>query len=161
MTSFLNKMKTDEILKLQAYLDNEVSSGEARRIATWLAGDSEARQIFQELKGIKSAMADNELLVKLPESREFYWSKIQRGIESAPTPAPRPEATRWWSRIGVPFAAAIAAVAVLMSVTSFDLPGLRLQTAVHEIDASEPDDGSITFHSQSEGMTVVWIPSGQ
>ena len=161
MRSLLNKMNTDQILKLQAYLDNEVSSGEARRIANWLSRDAEARQLFQELKGIKAAMAENELTVSVPESRDFYWSKIQRGIESAPAPVARPAVAPWWFRIGLPFAAALATLAVLMSVTTFDLPGLRLRPAVYEIDGSEWDDGSITFHSQSQGMTVVWIPSGQ
>lgn len=159
MRSLLNKMNTDQILKLQAYLDNEVSSGEARRIANWLSRDAEALQLFQELKEIKAAMAENELTVSVPESRDFYWSKIQRGIESAPVA--RPTVAPWWFRIGLPFAAALATLAVLMSVTTFDLPSLRLRSAVYEIDGSGSDDGSITFHSQSEGMTVVWIPSGQ
>ncbi len=153
-------MNTDKILKIQAYLDNELSSDEARQIATWLDRDPEARSLFHELRDIKSAIVGNEVSLAVPESREFYWSKIKRSIEAEPIEIVHPPIFARWLRWATPFAAAAATIALLVSFTAFDLPGLRLKVAVHEIDDSQEEDSSITFHSQAEGMTVVWIPSG-
>ena len=68
-------------LKLQAYLDGELSSGEAKAVEDLSTHDADARALFEELKLTKSVLAENELEVRLPESRGFYWSKIQRQIE--------------------------------------------------------------------------------
>ena len=68
-------------LELQAYLDGELSAGEAKAIADLLGRDAGAQALYQELRTAKSLLAGNELDRKLPESREFYWSKIQRQID--------------------------------------------------------------------------------
>lgn len=158
-------MKIDQTVRLQAYLDNEVTSAEAREIAAWLARDLEAQQLFQELKTVNAIMAEGEVPVKLPESREFYWSKIERGISNA---APLPEARKapapWWARFLVPVAGAAAVTLLMISSGSLDSFKLRNMAAgVQEIDNTEPSDdtGAITFRSHREGMTVVWIPSGR
>jgi negative regulator of sigma E activity len=74
-------MKDDIKLQLQAYLDGELSERESHKISEQLIQDSEAKAMLAELKFIKDAMRGNEPELKLPESREFYWSKIQREIE--------------------------------------------------------------------------------
>src|SRR5881296_2996806 len=68
-------------LKLQAYLDGELSPGEAKTVADLLRRDAGAQALYQELRIAKSLLAENELERKLPESGEFYWSKIRRQIE--------------------------------------------------------------------------------
>ena len=68
-------------MRLQAYLDGELPDSEAREAASLLAQDAEARALLAELKNTSAAMAGFELDIKLPESREFYWSKIEREIE--------------------------------------------------------------------------------
>jgi len=75
-------------LKLQAYLDGELPEGEARELATGLAQDQEAAALLAELRQTRDAIAGSEQVRALPESREFYWSKIQRAIERAEAPAP-------------------------------------------------------------------------
>jgi len=75
-------------LKLQAYLDGELSEAQAKGIADLLGCDAGAQTLYQELRIAKSLLAGNELERKLPEPPEFYWSKIQRHIE-------RLESTQW------------------------------------------------------------------
>jgi len=70
-------------LKLQAYLDGELPADEANAIADLLGRDAGAQALYQELRVAKSLLAGNELERTLSESREFYWSKIQRQIDRA------------------------------------------------------------------------------
>jgi len=76
-------MNQDRELQIQALLDGELSGRQARKVEQWLAGDADAQALAQELKATKTALAQNEPLLALPETREFYWSKIQRQIEAA------------------------------------------------------------------------------
>src|SRR3954451_11736217 len=73
-------MEHNDELKLQAYLDGELPEPEARQMAKWLAQDQEAVLLHAELKNTRQALAGAEKLVQLPESREFFWSKIEREI---------------------------------------------------------------------------------
>ena len=87
-------------LKLQAYLDGELPAGEAKAIADLLGRDAGAKALYQELRIAKSFLVENELERALPESREFYWSKIQRQIERVESTQAdgltEPAASRWW-----------------------------------------------------------------
>ena len=79
-------------LKLQAFLDGELPEDEARTIAARVAQDPEATDLLAELRNTRQALSLFEEGPKLPESREFYWSKIQRAIEQLePAPAVAPE----------------------------------------------------------------------
>ena len=49
-------MNFDSQLKLQAYLDGELSPREARRVESWLAEDQQARLLVAELKNTKAAI---------------------------------------------------------------------------------------------------------
>lgn len=151
-------MKTEDQLRLQAYLDNEVSSSEARQIASWIARDPEAKALYDELQATKALLnAENELPVSVPESHDFYWSKIQREIERAEREPARPTATArpWWVRILAPITATAALAVVLFTSVSTNPIGRGHDTEVSQTDSS------ITFYSPAQKMTVVWIPSGQ
>jgi anti-sigma factor RsiW len=151
-------------LDLQSYLDGELTGRDARRVEQLLAGDREAQALFQELKVTKELLGGNELEVKLPETREFYWSKIQREIERAenlePAGAVETESL-WgkWKRYLAP-AAGIAAVVALGVLTAkvYDAATLD-KSAQHlaEIQNLSDDTGSYSFRSQSENMFVVWV----
>src|SRR5262245_11134807 len=67
-------------LKLQAYLDGELPEAEAREVAKWLAEDQDAVGLLAELRNTRQALAGFERVMPLPESREFFWSKIEREI---------------------------------------------------------------------------------
>src|SRR2546427_201539 len=101
-------MKLERELKLQALLDGELSARQARKVAAWLEADPQAQLLFNELKIAKSAMAGGEPELTLPESREFYWSKIQREIgraEQAQVPfRPLPGWIAAWRRLLAPMA---------------------------------------------------------
>ena len=149
-------MKTEEMLRLQAYLDNEVSSAEGREIASWIARDADAAALYEELKGTKSLLvADNELPLTVPETRDFYWSKIAREIERVEREPARQHSPRpWWVRILAPMAGA-AALAMFMFTSISTNPAV---SAVHQ-ERSNLENGTITFRSKDNSMTLVWISS--
>src|SRR6185312_10968658 len=78
-------MTKEQQLKLQAFLDGELPEKDTREVAAWLAGDADATALLGELRNTRQALVDFEPELKVPESREFYWSKIKREMErSAP-----------------------------------------------------------------------------
>ena len=150
-------------LKLQAYLDGELPPSDARQAVDLLDKDPEAKALFEELKASKSLLAGNEPEIRVPESREFYWSKIAREIgrqESGPaceSAGVRP----WWMRLVAP-AGAVAALALVVSIAlkSTSIPGGSwVALSEHEIDTPLKETSSITFRSEAAGMTVVWVNS--
>lgn len=147
-------------LRLQAHLDNELSDRETREMAAWLDREPEARALYNELNNIKHLLVNNEPEAKLPESREFYWSKIERTIrqESAKAPASGAATGRfpWWVRV---FAPALGVVVLLVSALSVVKFGTGPQTVryLHEVETPLEETSAISFRSQSAGMTVVWV----
>jgi hypothetical protein len=143
-------------LKLQAYLDGELSASEAADIRSQLAGNGDARSLLAELQNTVNALAGHEQDIKLPESREFFWSKIQREIEGR-SPAPvinRPfSLAGWFKRRLVPISGFAVVVLVLLLVIQLS-PGSNL---VGEIELSSNDMGVMTFRHQKEKMTFVWL----
>lgn len=147
-------MKTEEMLRLQSYLDNEVSSAEGREIASWLARDAEAAALYEELKTTKTLLApENEPVVAVPDSRDFYWSKIAREIERTEREPAREYSPRpWWIRILAPTAGAAALALILLTSISTS------PRVVHQ-ERSDLENGTITFRSKDNSMTLVWISS--
>jgi anti-sigma factor RsiW len=145
-------------LRLQAYLDGELPEAEARQVANWLAQDQEATALLTELRNTRQALAGFETGMRLPESREFYWSKIKREIEQLePTRPAREPATPLWVRLRrllVPISvAAVAGVAILAAnrqLLSGSSDGFRTETAL-------ADSGAFTYHDYSAGTTLVWL----
>lgn len=159
-------MKSESQLKIQAYLDNELSPGEARKVAQWISSEAESRELYQALKETKEILAQNEPELKLGESRDFYWSKIRRDIQSSERIAEIP-AQPWWKRLVAPLAGAVALFAVLISVMDRGGSTLTLSqgsapaaTPMHELQQTS-DVSTITFRSEAEGVTVVWLTSAQ
>ena len=160
-------MNRETQLQVQAYLDNELSPGEARNISKLISSDAEARDLFGELKSTREALVANEPQPALPESREFYWSKIQRAIEHAERNDERVAASParpWWIRIMAPVAGALALFAVLLSVVGPDRTPAKITNQVqasaplHRVEEA-PDVSLFTFRSESEGVTLVWVSS--
>jgi anti-sigma factor RsiW len=133
-------------LEVMSYLDNELSAQEARRVAALITNDPEARAIYNELKETRELLEGNELPLTLKEPRDFYWSQ-------------RSSALPWWMRLLAPIAGAVALAAVLLSLQGPHIQPLkttRVSSAMHEIENS-PEMATITFRSESEGVTVVWV----
>src|SRR5438874_12013740 len=114
-------MKHEEQLKLQAYLDGELSGREARAVAKLVALDARAQTLLAELRFTKASLAVNEPEIKLPESREFYWSKIEREIQRLET-VPATRGTywfTWWRRkYWLPFSGFAVMMALLLGTAN-------------------------------------------
>jgi len=68
-------------LKLQAYLDSELSAASQKAIADLLGRDAGARRCIR-IEGLpKSLLAENELERKAPGFARVIMSKIRRQIE--------------------------------------------------------------------------------
>jgi anti-sigma factor RsiW len=139
-------------LKLQAWLDGELPPAEAEAVAASVEQDPALRLLAEELSATKQLLRGSELERRLPESREFFWSRIEREIRPRESLA-RPERSPWrtWLfRLATPTAIAAALAALLV------LPDRSIvSTAV--VESPLEDVGSVTFRSEAEGMTIVWI----
>jgi len=160
-------MNNDTQLQIQAYLDNELSPGDARAVAALLSSDPEAREIYHSLKETKEILVQNPPVLKLQDSREFYWSRIERGIQSAER-LPSAPARPWWMRLIVPAVGALGLFAILAAITKQDdrqMAGTGVTpTIAQKIDdlmqgpiLPATDVSTVTFRSETEGMTVVWV----
>jgi anti-sigma factor RsiW len=151
-------MKHDLELKVQAWLDGELPDREARRVGEWIARDAEASALAAELGCIRQAMSRNEAAGILGESREFYWSKIERQIqrESGRRRADGPPWYARWRRYMAPAAGAAAlACVLLMAVWQSASP------TFDEISSTGEGMEAVTFHDQSAQMTVVWLQNSE
>lgn len=154
-------MNPDKALTIQAYLDGELSDREARSVSELLATDKEARLLFEELQMTHTALAGNEMEMKVPDSREFYWSQIQRQIrvqEQSQARAAQPTSILGWlHKLLVP-AAGVALLAGI-AVVAFNKDGGAFNGApdFREVEPTREDMGAFTFRNQAEKMTVVWL----
>lgn len=155
-------MNEDQLLQLQAWVDGELPEGEARRIEKQLETDADAQALVAELRMTKSFLQGNEPQYQLSESRQFYWSKIQREIERGATVPSRPGVSTWlmaWRRLLVPVSGlAVIAFATVLSLKFARVGGVDdpLQHLVEAENLNE-DIGSIAYKSQSENMFVVYL----
>jgi anti-sigma-K factor RskA len=151
-------MEFETQIKVQAFLDGELPEAEAREIAALIARDREAAALHAELKNTRRALAGAEQAIQVPESQEFYWSKIRREIERT-EPATRPEVKeegvgwgRGFLRWLIPAWAIASVVAAMFALkhTGLDVGGPEMVTALADSDA-------ITFNDESSGTTLVWF----
>jgi anti-sigma factor RsiW len=151
-------MDYDAQLKLQAFLDGELPEAETNEVANWLARDKEATALLAELRNTRKAMVGFEIGVELPESREFFWSKIEREIqrqerpESARAGIPRLARLRW---LLAP-AAAVALLLVGGLVATRHGGSSRLPDGA-EIETAQADTKAFTYRDYESGMTLVWL----
>lgn len=147
-------------LKLQALLDGELPEREAREILALTQRDLDAAKLLNELKQTRQALAKGEAQPALPESREFYWSKIQREIERLdPHPAPSSgfSATLWLRRLFLP----LGALAVLTVVATIGFNNFTARQKTVAVTAGMEtvltDEDAFTYQDQQEGTTLVWL----
>ncbi len=155
-------MNVERQLKLQAWVDGELPDGEARQVADFVNGDKEAQAIVGELRMAKTLLAHNEPEVKLPESGEFYWSKIKREIERLEKAELASRPGLWifsWRRLLAPLSG--MALIAFLSVVSLNLvhenAGDESLKHLVEVENLSEHVGSISYRSQSENMFVVYL----
>jgi len=145
-------------LKLQAFLDRELPEAEACEMADKLVRDPESAALLAELRQTHTLLAGFEEGIRLPESREFFWSKIEREIARSEKVAPAPVSVSWlarFSRFLVP-ATAMALLAIAGFVaTRQNSPSLL--PGGGQIETALADPGAFTYHDYSSGTTLVWL----
>ena len=149
-------MDYEDQLKLQAYVDGELPQSEAREMANRLATDSEAVALLAELRNTRKALTGFEETIKLPESREFYWSKIEREIQRLEV-KPEPVSISFNSRLRrflLPAAAcALLVIAGFVAVQQMSPTG----SSSSQLETASLDPGAITYRDDAQGVTVVWL----
>jgi anti-sigma factor RsiW len=151
-------MDYDAQLRLQAFLDGELPEAEANEVAAWLARDRAAAALLEELRHTRGALAGFEAEVRLPESREFFWSKIEREIQRLETPAPQAAPMPLFAllrRFLIP--ASAIAILVVAGVVLTRPSGPSGLTPAAEIETALADSGAFTYHDYSAGTTLVWL----
>ena len=149
-------MTEEQQLKLQSFLDGELPEDEAREAASWIARDAEATALVNELRNTRKALKSSEANMQLPESCEFFWSKIEREIQRlGPAPVTKPSVSLfdYLRRLLMPLSA--AAVLVIAGLMAFYPAGLGHST---ETEVAMADSNNFTYHDYSAGMTLVWLP---
>jgi anti-sigma factor RsiW len=146
-------------LKIQAWIDGEVSPSEGDRLAALIERDDQASQLVQELRATRRVLTANEPQAAVPETREFYWTKIQNQIRrEARVPAP----LGWrrllrWQRL-IP---SLTGAAALFAVVLFGIRQAAPKASFDEVSATVEGMEAITFHDQTAGVTVVWLQDSQ
>jgi hypothetical protein len=141
-------------LKLQAMLDGELPEAEARQVANWVARDREASALQTELRQTRQALAGQETGVRLPESREFYWSKIKQQIERLEPATVEPVRVPLYARLSRflwpagALAAVVFGAVFLVSHRTGAFPEAELATA---------DSGAFTYRDYAAGATLIWL----
>ena len=152
-------MKQELQLKLQAYVDGELPDREAREVSELLAQDTEARGLVAELQNTRSALAVFETETKLPEDRDFYWSKIKREIQRLDMPATAAAPVSIfaaWRRFLIP-ATAVAALVIGVLIVGRQV-GREGAFRGPEMETTFADSGAFTYRDYASGMTLVWLP---
>jgi anti-sigma factor RsiW len=145
----------DSELKLQTYLDGELSAREAAEVKALLERDADGQALLAELRNTKAALAEGEAELKLPESREFFWSKVQRQIEQQEKAVVAVPGISWVAWVRHHLVSVGGAVALTCVLGAMLLSGNNSPLA--EVDTASDDMGAYTFRDQQAKMTVVWF----
>lgn len=157
-------MNREEELRVQALVDGELSEREARHVRDWLADNPQGQRLLAELTWSRMALSENEPESTVPESREFYWNKIQLAIarEDQRAPAPSLGFFEWilqLRRVLAPAAGvAMLLILVLGLVQFYDVAesGHYLDHLA-QVESPSEEMGSFSFRNQSENVFVVWL----
>ncbi len=148
-------MDKDAQLKIQAYLDGELPEAEAQAIDRWLVEDEGAAALLSELDNTRKALVGHDQPVQLPESREFFWSKIEREILRQESPRPAPQTVPWWiawRRLLMPVGGTAALV-----LAGLIAGGVLGRSNRPEMETTAADAEAFTYSDYDGGTTLVWL----
>jgi anti-sigma-K factor RskA len=155
-------MNRDLALKYQAWVDGELAGREARQLEQALQNDPDAQALVAELRATRALLHENEPEMTLPESREFYWSKIQRQIEKLQAEPVAVESgwlavVRGWRRFLAPVAGvAVIAFLAIAALRFYNNPRTDdFSQHLAEIENLSEFTSASTFRSAN--MFVVWV----
>lgn len=150
-------MNKETCLELQALVDGELDRRRRDAVSRRCAEDPDARQLAAALAAVREVLRQHEPEHRVPETREFYWNQIERRLAAAQARSAPPVPGRWdWLRWLIPVAGA-AVVALLVS-----FPNAPTAPSLAGTSPERPDPGtqlasSVTYRSDSDGVTVHWI----
>jgi anti-sigma factor RsiW len=160
-------MTNERQLKLQAFLDGELPESEAREVLAWTQRDGGAAALLLELKNTRQALAKSELHLNVPETREFFWSKIEREIERREPQIKTVSGVSIFAmlrRFLFP-AVALGALVIAGLVAHFNVPKAALENGTDadapSVETTLANSDATTYRDDSEGTTLVWFsPAG-
>jgi hypothetical protein len=158
-------MKHEMELKLQALADGELTDSEARELHRQITGEAGALALLGELRATRAYLRGNEPEARLTDSREFYWSKIQRDLERGAvleTTGFSPSLDWLLAALRrrlVPLAGfAVVFFLAFGAIRYYDIsPFGPAINPVAEVQNESEHMGSFSFRSHSENMFVVWV----
>ena len=156
-------MNEEQQLKLQAFLDGELPEREAREVLAWTQRDGAAAALLAELKNTRQALVKSEPHLSVPESRDFFWSKIEREIQRLePETARTPDASlfaglrRWFFPAVALGALVIAGLIAYLNTPKTVVDGVAdADTTTVETTLASAD--ATTYRDAGEGTTLVWF----
>jgi hypothetical protein len=92
--------------------------------------------------------------LQLPESREFFWSKIEREISRLEAPAPvrqKESLLARWRKLLVPISAATVLGIVILTAIG------PIETSGPDSEVASEDSGGFVYRDDSTGTTLVWL----
>ena len=153
----------DPELKLQALLDGELPEAEAAEAANWAARDQDAALLLAELRQTRRNLAGFEAGIRVPDSREFYWSKIQREIERSEGPAAAAETPVSFAerlrRLFFPATAltAMAIIGLLAVARRGPMLGTSERVLSGGMETAMADPSTTIYRDFESGATLVWF----
>ncbi len=161
-------MELETQLSIQALIDDELSDAKKREVEQLIATDADAKALHTELSNTVGALREGEMERKLPESREFFWSKIADEIELSERREARAQAKpvaaiAWWKKLLLPVG---AAAALVLAFTVFQTEGPQVVRpigdnlgveSVADTELELPE--SLIFDMYQEDATVIWLNS--
>ena len=156
-------MNEDIGIKLQAYLDGELSGSDKVAVEKLLAEDADLRGLRQELVMVKEALRESDPVVTIPASGEFYWSQIERRLKhlemmGESSAAGRASWSAWLRRVLLPLTGtAVACLVLILSLRDGSLPGVSIASLHEETESPLEETSAVTFRSESEKVTVLWL----
>lgn len=171
----MKKHSDEEMLELQSFLDGELAGGKAKAWEERLREDLDWQALAGELTWVKETIRAHEKVVPVPETRDFYWSKISAGIEAETLRNQGKKAGKipFWRGIflrwAVPVTLGVAALTFMIlpesggsggsGIKQVDksagLPKVSLALG-HEFEVPMQAP-TMVFRSEKDNMTVIWV----
>jgi hypothetical protein len=132
-------------------------------MSAWVARDPAAADLVAELRHTRRQLRSVEDAPALPETREFYWSKIERDIQGSAARSPAQAESGLLGKLRLlilPTAAAVVLTVVIWAGHLYPAPVVPAKTAEADTPAVETALASMdatTYRDAREGTTLVWF----
>ena len=154
-------MKENKIeLKIQALVDGELTESEAEQMRECMDNDVRLQILYAQLIQTKDLISKHEMPRILPESGDFYWTKIAQeigGVEPANQGSNNSLVIKWLFRRLVPLLG-IATIVLLITLQQPSVPDLGIEfKSDHELELLDDDIEVMTFNSIDDSISIVWL----